>query len=479
MEIFLDPSSFLQSLLQLGTLPFYLAMWYIFIKGGWVIFLLTFLIGGWNLWVYYIQGKYAASIKHVLLAIDVPKESEQSPKVAEYIFSQIAGIERKGNFVERNFHGYSEPSVSLEIISLEGYIQFLIRTPEKFRDVIEAAIYAQYPDAEITEVKDYAKNIPSEFPHERYHLWGTELVLTNKDFYPIRTYPEFEHSLSQELKDPMAALLEIMSRLQKGEYLGLQIIITPTMAKEWRKQAKEYVMKLIGKETGKKPGKDLFWLPRMTTHGLVESLTATLIEPTPWGETAKKENNDQKGFSLMQYLSPGERNRVEAIENKLSKIVFETKFRMIYWGKRNVFHKGRGVNAVIGAIKQFNTGDLNGFKPDKKTKTKVDYWLVKKRVAWRQRKIARNYRYRSNWRGAKSYMLNIEELATLFHFPVLTVKAPLVQKTVLKKAEPPTGLPVAEEEFSFERDFLSKESGKVEANLIEKKRMPPEDLPVE
>jgi len=47
--------------------------------------------------------------------------------------------------------------------------------------------------------------------------------------------------------------------------------------------------------------------------------------------------------------------------------------------------------------------------------------------------------------GEYGSILNTEELASLWHFPILTVKAPLVKKTEAKKAEPPMSLPIGEE----------------------------------
>ena len=53
---------------------------------------------------------------------------------------------------------------------------------------------------------------------------------------------------------------------------------------------------------------------------------------------------------------------------------------------------------------------------------------------------------RNNYQGAgKGFILNIEELASVWHFPVPQVKAPLVQKTEARKGEPPTSLPLFEE----------------------------------
>lgn len=38
--------------------------------------------------------------------------------------------------------------------------------------------------------------------------------------------------------------------------------------------------------------------------------------------------------------------------------------------------------------------------------------------------------------------MNIEELATIWHFPMSHVKTPLVTKALTKQAEPPVGLPI-------------------------------------
>ena len=48
--------------------------------------------------------------------------------------------------------------------------------------------------------------------------------------------------------------------------------------------------------------------------------------------------------------------------------------------------------------------------------------------------------------GASPKILNVEELATLWHFPSLLVKSPLVKKAEAKRGEPPVGLPIGSNE---------------------------------
>ena len=189
--IFFGPVSLFESLPSASN-PFS-AMYLLFTGGGWIIFVFVFLYGGLIARIEFIRNRFDANIEFVLLAIDIPRMNEQSPKAVEHIFSHIYGIRKTGNLKERFLRGYTQLNISLEIVSIEGFIQFLIRTPVKFRDLVEAAIYAQYPEAELTEVDDYVDLIPKplEFPHHEWDIWGTQYKLAKNHVYPIKTYPFF------------------------------------------------------------------------------------------------------------------------------------------------------------------------------------------------------------------------------------------------------------------------------------------------
>jgi hypothetical protein len=130
---------------------------------------------------------------------------------------------------------------------------------------------------------------------------------------------------------------------------------------------------------------------------------------------------------------------LEAVQQKLSKIGFMCKMRMVYAGKRDVFNKGR-VTAFKGAMNQFTSVNMNGFKPYGPVTPKGTYFYQRWSENEKKTKIVRNYKNRSG-KGGPKYPLNTEELATVYHFPMLTVKAPLVKKTEAKRAEPPSALP--------------------------------------
>lgn len=425
----------LSGLYALGDLPPLLVFWKLFLYGGWVIFLWVIAWGGWHLWIFRRREKFAESIEYVLLAIDVPKENEQGPEAVERFFANLAGAKASGSKIERYFKGYFQLSFSCELISIDGQIQYLIRTPVQSRDMAEAAIYATYPDVEITEVEDYTEQAPDKFPDEEYDCWAADLVLYNDDAYPIRTYPSFEHQLSGEFKDPSTALLEIMGKLQKGEQIWLQLIITP-IGSEWKTRAVKLVKKLMGLKMPEIKTK----LDKLADVPL--NILRQIGDIIPPFQAPTAEKKEERAATL----SPGERRVLEAIQNKASKIGFAVKFRAVYLAKKEVFSKARGVAGVLGAINQFNTLDMNGFKPDDRAKTSKPMIAGEKRLAAKQNRLIQAYKKRDNLAGADTCILNIEELASLYHFPASTgkiplIKAPLIKKTGSKRGEPPFGLP--------------------------------------
>ncbi|MBU2235766.1 hypothetical protein KKA01_01765 [Patescibacteria group bacterium] len=469
MEISID----LTSLVERGVQNPLALAWWIFVKGGWVVFLIIFVVGLYFARLEHARRKYREAAEPVLLALDIPKENEQSLKAIEQIFAQLHANESHANKLQRFWQGKVQSRYSLELVSIDGYIQYLIRSDKDNRDLVEAAIYAQYPDAEITEVGDYTDSVPNQFPNKDYDLWGAEFVLAKNDAYPIRTYRNFEHTLTQKFADPMASLLEALSRLQPGEQTWLQIIITPT-GSGWTKNADRLVKKLIGEKTARKKGM-LSPLADSAKGFGNEAVNQLLGGSTGSTEKSSSEKEEQ---NKIKFLTAGAQSVVEAIEEKMAKIAFRTKIRLVYIAKKEIFDKNRGVRPVRGAILQYNTQNLNAFETHKKTKTKADYIRVDKRIAHKQRKILRAYKMRANHLGiGEGFIMNIEELASIFHFPIAEITVPPVQRTEVRKGGAPTTLP---REFMYTSGMPLQTPG---AKIANDQPIPragiPENLPIE
>ena len=138
---------------------------------------------------------------------------------------------------------------------------------------------------------------------------------------------------------------------------------------------------------------------------------------------------------------------------KIYKFGFETNIRWIYIDHRDSFSRNN-VSAIMGAFHQLRMENLNFFKPNKKTITLKTGWLAKtfprykKLVEFsRKRKLFDGYVKRRFGRynkilSEKFPILNTEELATIYHFPLGVVAAPKLKKLEAKKAGPPGELPI-------------------------------------
>ena len=411
---------------------------------GWIPVAWVILYGAKELWLDYIQGKWVAEQKFILLAIDIQRGNEQSIKAVENLFVYLAGGHKTMNLIEIYWHGFVQLDFSLEIVSIDGYTQFLIHTPEAFRDFVETAVYAQYPDVEITEVDDYTKDIPTRYPDDEYDIWGGEFIYTHNEAYPIRTYKDFEDSAAarpeHQFKDPMASLMDLCSSLGPGEQLWYQLIIKP-IGFDWMDELNKEVGKILNEKITAKKG---FF------SGIFSGIKSWVDEFTQqvfnWSAGSFEEAETADDALKMMNLKPQDKKRVEAIQNKISKMGFQAKNRMIYVAKKEIMNKPKVVNGFVGHMKQFTDLDLNGFKPDMdKTATTATYFFTDMRVNAKKNRVISACKKRSSFLGRLTKVFNVEELATLWHFPIESVvKAPLIQKAAGRKSEPPISLPLSE-----------------------------------
>lgn len=375
-----------------------------------------------------------STIKKIVLEVKIPKEILKPIKAMEHVFAGFHAIHDVITWREKWLEGQFQLGFSLEIVSIDGEVHFYIRTYEPLRGIIESNIYAHYPEVEISEIPDYTLNVPQDIPNKDWDLWGTSLINTKPNAYPIKTYTEFElETLTKEEKrvDPLAELLEGLGALGKGEQLWVQIICKPVREeKPWVKEGRELRDELAKREKPKK--KSI----------LAEATDILLFGP----QELKKESVGLEAPELR--LTPGEREIIESVERKISKFGFDCVVRYIYLAKRDVFFKPRA-RTPYSFFKEVSIEGRGGFKPDKKLMTKVNsvfFWFLdKRRLYIRQRRIFRYYQKR--WmplfpRPGKTYILNTEELATLFHFPGEEVaQTPALHRIEAKKGEAPPSLP--------------------------------------
>ena len=409
---------------------------------GWLIVIWVFLVDlAYPEYMWFIQNRwYARNITTTLLAIDVPKMNEQSVQAMENFFDHLQGAHGTITLWDKYIKGEFQLSFSCEIVSIEGNVQFIVRTPTHWRNLVEAAIYAQFTDAEITEVADYTGAVPRWYPNDTHDIWGCEFTLSNKNVYlPIKTYTKFEHRFTEVFADPMAAMLENMSQIGPGEQMWLQILIKP-LPVDWGREGGEKVINKILKIPPATAKKGIMGSVVELGSGLASEFSAQLAGISA-GEGVGDKKEDQP-FRMMN-LTPGQKEQLELIERKIAKLAFDTKVRYIYVAEKDKMNKSLGVNGMVGVIKQWSDMNANGLKPDlKPTGTNApQYLLINYRRNSRRNWLLGGYISRDTVRGDLAKPMCSEELASLWHFPSMFVKAPLLRKTEFRKAAAPVDLP--------------------------------------
>lgn len=445
LDTLLNPGYFLEYFSYLGTLPLFTMLWRIFVDGGWLPAIFIFGQGFWKLWVLWRQDKFYATITFTTLAINIPKDNEQTPKSVEQIFTQISGGFSMLDLYQQYWEGKFQPTFSFEIVSIEGHIQFLVHCQSRFRDLIESAIYSQYPDSDIIEVNDYTGKVAHYFPDAEYNMIGSEWVLKKGAHLPLRTYIQFEHNLSenQYFKDPMNPMLEVMSSLKKGEQMWFQILMTPTN-EDWKKEGEAEVDKMVGK---KPPEHKPSFIQRVLLFPIefLLKVIGSIINPEP-ADAHKKEEKKEDPFKFLA-MTPGERVTVELAQQKLAKIGLKSKIRWLYIGKHGPFTKARFAS-MKGSMNQYNALNANSLGLYGPMVPKDDYFWQRWKVNQKKSKLMKYYCNRSN-KGCPPYVLNTEELATIYHYPFGEMKTPTVKKTDARRGEPPIQLPTEDDEHRW------------------------------
>ena len=406
-------------------------------KYWWILTPFLLFLAAYEAWLSYVKQKYLLSLKWVLLEIKPPPDVQKSPKIAENIFSGLhAAYITSKTWKQRFFEGEIQPWFSFEIAGNGGETGFYVRVQEGLRDFLEAQIFAQYPDAEIRVADDYVNSLPEYLPDDNYDLWGTELIFTKPNAFPIKTYPFFEEeSGKDEFKrtDPLAPLAEIMSALEPGEHIWLQLTMRATGG-DWVDEAQAEVNKLMGKE----PKVERDFLGKT-----IDMLDSFLPGGAPAVEEKKRED-----FTLMK-LSGGQKFVLDQVEHKVAQLGFKCGYRFLYIARKDRF-RGSRISSTIGFFKQFYLNNLNSFKPNKRTWTVARGWFSwlfpsAKGLRYKQEEFRRKwylYRdYRKRLFVRDFIILVVEELATLFHLPGIGVKAPAFPRVEAKKGQPPAGLP--------------------------------------
>ena len=346
------------------------------------------------------------NVDSVLLMLEIPRENDKKELAAEQLFASLHGILRDRKELKNS--GGVQEHLSFEIVSTAGQIRFYVWVPKVLQSFVEGQIYSQYPTVQIYKMnEDYVDN-RGKYPVN----YMSELSLVENEALPIKTFDTFE-------VDPLAGITGTLAKLDpdRTEEMWIQILTRP-IPDDWHKTTTDKWIERI--KSGKKPllGSGLDWV------WLVEALGA-LFRP-PAGGTGSDEKIE---------LSERAKTQIAKAEEKATKLGYEVKIRLAYLGQNDTDAK-LNMQALVGTFKQYNSTNLNGFKQVGGSFNKTDLDSYKMRQF-----------------SDHGFILNISELASVYHLPHTSVETPNIVWANSKTAEPPAQLPVLTGDSSIDENI--------------------------
>ena len=334
------------------------------------------------------------NVDSVLLMLEIPRANDKKELAAEQLFASLHGILRDRS--ELKGTGGIQEHLSFEIVSTGGQIRFYVWVPKSLQNFVEGQIYAQYPTVQIYRMsEDYVDN------REKYPVvYEAELNLTENEALPIKTFDNFE-------VDPLAGITGTLAKLNpdNSEELWIQILTRP-IPDDWHKKTTDRWIRKV------KSGSRVFSTGGIDWTWLVTALGALIAPPAGGAGGEKKE------------LSERDKTRIAKAEEKATKLGYEVKIRLAYLGNDQTNAK-LNMQALVGTFKQYNSTNLNGFKLTG--------------GSFRQEELDK---YKMRQFPGSGFILNISELASVYHLPHTSVETPNIVWASSKTAEPPAKLPL-------------------------------------
>jgi hypothetical protein len=346
-------------------------------------------------------------LEMVLFLVMMPKnqtkkEGEQQ-KEEKIIISQMEQVFANFLYLKKPKIFQDPPSVAFEIASQIGNsdISFYVGVPKYLESVFEKYVQGVYPNAVVDKVpQDYTIFEPQGATA------GAYLKLSANALFPISTYQSLE-------KDPLSSVTNNLSKISANEGAAVQVVIRPLSKLNLRKKGEKALKKI-------REGRDLRTAVAQASHGLIMEMFEELFKPAkdPKAKEFEQVNvNKQQGFDQKGY---------DAIQSKIQKQPFEVNVRIVASAQSQA-RAEEILSHLTTAFSQYSLSAINS--------------LEVKEVHRRElQKLIYDYSFR-NFNKSQSNILNLEELASIYHFPTHYIETPYIKAAKSVSAAPPSDLP--------------------------------------
>jgi len=380
-------------------------------------------------WMEFVNTMFGYEQGRTTLRIKLPQEVLKSPEAMESVFAQIFNPNGSDTLWQAYIDGKCPLVSSFEIVSIGGDVRFYANVPKKkIKNALEAQLYAQYPGIEIEEeLLDYTAEV--QWQEGEMDLMSFHVVKKNDDILPIKTYIDYGHDKTpkEELKfEPMAPLIEHMSKAKPHERLYVQILCTPHAKKEFKGGSR------VTKGTWEKDAE--------------AKINDMLKRDKP--PSADPDEPDDRPTLTMH-----ERDTVAAIERNVGKYAYEVGIRAMYITLDATQFDGEMIGPMLKSFSQYDILNRNGLAV--RYKTEIDYAMFKDYSGGKQKKMKMDeleaYKMRTYTipdtpkdQAHQPKIMSVEELATIYHIPGSSVLTPGLSRIPSTRRNAPSNLPTGE-----------------------------------
>ncbi len=351
------------------------------------------------------KGRIIRALNMKLFLVSLPKESpktnEQQPQksekemiaVAEQFLSNLAQIKPK-SWWGKIYYGPPHIVFEIAVPHIGEEIYFYVAAPKGFETFIEKQIHGFYPSASVEPIEDY--NIFSS----KAETSGAFLSLSKKYILPFRTYQNLE-------ADPSGSITNALSKIVGDTEGGvLQIVLRP--AKQGWNQLAINTAKSMAEGKG---------------FGAAIGSQSRISQTKEFFETSKKPGETSEKSKA---LSSIDEETIKALKEKASKPGFEANVRFLTSAETKE-RSEQLLSHIKGSFDQLSSPTLNSLKSND---------VRKKRL----KKLIYHFSFRL-FNEKEKMILNSEEIASIFHFPLPTLETPRIKWLKAKPASAPANLP--------------------------------------
>ena len=371
----------------------------LFLSPLWLPVLLAYL--AWPAWLTFARSQFVASIPYTTIELKPGVETPRSARPMELIFYSL--YHRIDITKKEYLLGHLRSWWSFEVYAHAGKIRFFAHMPTNHVAAVEGRIRSEYRDIEIEEVRDYSREIPFNASNMRVH--AREYTLAKPDPYPIKTYEEYESTGTS--RDVMHEMLEGLAKVGKDEHVLVSYIIRPH-----QRERTSY-----------------FEDPHDSLHKDAYRVIGDIV-----GSTGD-----------VHALPPQKQAVVRAIEDALKKPSFDCGIRALYVASPEAYTE-ESARKLDNLLEDFNDSELNSFTAydpiEREHFLKKESFLLSPHL--KAEHLVRLYRRRAFFAPpyvGEAFVLNTEELATVFHMPHAGRGTVLAHRAHVE-LEPPENLPV-------------------------------------